>query len=756
MAIRSVCPNCQATAEVPENFVGKKVQCLNCNKIYHVPAPASQVVPVAEVAVEPAPAPRRDSSSHRRRIPPRRPAPRKEKKSSGILILTIAIASFVVLVLAGTIALAWYVMQNNNKPVAHTPPPPFPSSPSPSRSDRDIIEEMMRDREGDGGSDEEKGKMATYEAKDLAKWDAAQVDFHFRMPLLPTNSVAPRPPAADGSLAADVLKKVKVSTPRLHVVGANGDEGEGSGFFVAPGIIVTNRHVVSMMNANPTKPRSVQVVLDGGEATERSVKGQVIGWDPIQDLAIVKVEGSNLPEPLVIASSQTVSETQRVYTVGYPFGSHHSKNVNVATTSVSNLVKDKGEVKFLVVNGGMNPGNSGGPLVDTSGQVVGVAVSVVTDGRWTNTGINNAIPSDYVLRLLAGSIERLAFDYPELKDGKLAIPFTLKLTDPMKRIGNLDVEWWFGDKGDERKPSLTAPKEMPGDSPRTKQAIALSDGKAKGTLSVSPPPEGKWLWLQFSTGADAKDQRWSSTIAYQPPPPLVRKSVDIKLQKPGSKQSTFKLAWKMDLSYPSREADYTIDLFAKVDEKRTSQNVKRDYREFDMGVRYGNDPAPIRVIPGIIKDWVGHFEEETDTSVNSVPQEMRRSAKLMSPWVNKLTECLLVPYTENSGSPWTASTEFPIGNVSATSKAEKKLSLSYTPIGVRKVNGREEAALLVEASSSDGKDKFKGMAWVDMATGQVVTVRANFEYAFSTERSQGHGHMEMRLERELASTDAGS
>src|SRR5262249_5431495 len=314
------------------------------------------------------------------------------------------------------------------------------------------------------------------------------------------------------------------------------------------GIIVTNRHVVHMLEPGSSKPRSVEVVLDGGEATERSLTGQVIGTDPVEDLAVVKIQGKDLPDPLVIASSAPLRETQSGYAVGYPGGSMRSKNVSLSQTSISSLIKEQGQLKIVQVHHGMNPGNSGGPVVDVHGQVIGVAVAIalvqMERGNLNNTGINYAIPSDAVHRLLNGSIDRFVVDYPVQDGDSISAPFTLTVTDPMKQLSRMEIEWWSGNPGAERPGSATPPQPADGDSERQKISVTPSRGTAAGTLTFAKLPKDKVLWFQISSSPDKGDKRWSSAVSYQPPPPLERKAVQLVAPTAGSGKSKVNFSWK--------------------------------------------------------------------------------------------------------------------------------------------------------------------------------------------------------------------
>jgi S1-C subfamily serine protease len=196
-----------------------------------------------------------------------------------------------------------------------------------------------------------------------------------------------------GEMPADVVQKVKQSTAYLRVRLPAG-EAQGSGFFaLEQGILVTNAHVVGMKRGgNP--PRSVEVVVHSGEAGEAKLAGTVLGVDRDNDLAVLRVEGdpARLPPPLPVASAAGLMETQNVYVFGFPFGAQLGKNITVSKSAISALRRGgDGVLKQVQVNGGMHPGNSGGPVTDTRGVVVGVSVAGIE-----GTQINFAVPGDFI------------------------------------------------------------------------------------------------------------------------------------------------------------------------------------------------------------------------------------------------------------------------------------------------------------------------------------------------------------------------
>src|SRR5262249_36306771 len=160
-----------------------------------------------------------------------------------------------------------------------------------------------------------------------------------------------------------------------------------------PGTLLTNAHVLGMLQPDAPPPESVEIVMDSGEKSERVVPAKIITVDQTSDLAVLRVlsdASGSLPPPLDVGRARKLLETQQVFIFGFPLGEGLGKNITVSNSSVSSLRKDaEGNLAKLQVNGGMHPGNSGGPVVDGRGRVVGVAVSVIK-----NTQIHFAIPGE--------------------------------------------------------------------------------------------------------------------------------------------------------------------------------------------------------------------------------------------------------------------------------------------------------------------------------------------------------------------------
>ena len=167
--------------------------------------------------------------------------------------------------------------------------------------------------------------------------------------------------------------------------------GLGSGFVIsADGYIVTNAHVIE--NAEVIHVRFTD---------KREMKAKVIGADKRSDVALVKVEAANLPF-LKLGDSNAVRVGEWVLAIGSPFGFANSVTAGILSAKSRDLPADSGAsdaVPFLQTDVAVNPGNSGGPLFNLKGEVIGIN-SQIFSRTGSYAGISFAIPIDYAANVI--------------------------------------------------------------------------------------------------------------------------------------------------------------------------------------------------------------------------------------------------------------------------------------------------------------------------------------------------------------------
>jgi S1-C subfamily serine protease len=256
--------------------------------------------------------------------------------------------------------------------------------------------------------------------------------------------------AQDG-IAPAVVESVKKSSVFVRLEG-DGWGATGSGFVVAGNdkelFVATNEHVVA--NSPPPgvraiKPPTVSVVFDSGTKTERSFPAMIAAADAERDLAILKISGVKTPPPaLQLNDGGKLTETMTVYSFGFPFGKALSSDdkspaITVGKASVSSLRNGPdGDLQVIQIDGNLNPGNSGGPVVDVKGKLVGVAVATLRDGQ----GIGFVIPAKDVAQMIQGRVGRVRLVPQKSTDGKVtSAKLEATIDDAMGNVRSATVRY---------------------------------------------------------------------------------------------------------------------------------------------------------------------------------------------------------------------------------------------------------------------------------------------------------------------------
>lgn len=550
-------------------------------------------------------------------------------------------------------------------------------------------------------------------------------------------------------LAPENLQKVKRSTVYIRVVDGNGEAGTGSGFFAyEPGIVLTNAHVVGMMEADSKPPRRIDVILNSGERDERTLTGEVVAVDSQTDVAVIRLSArDNLPTPLDVVSAEPLTETQSVYIFGFPFGERIGKNITVSPSQVSSLRKNPfGELTQVQVNGGMNPGNSGGPVVDTEGDVIGVAVAGIR-----GSSINFAIPGDSVEQVLNGQIKHFQLGTPARRGDSVIVPITITTTDPLKRIRRVAVEWWQGKTGKERPATNDPPNPEPGDSEHRTLNLSYDSGVARGEL-VLPAATTGVFWLQPAYAGDGY-HRWMAAVTYVPdlvdakPATLAFKAPPQPLQSRLSSRSRFRLRNEgsdehsivrrfvgklTETAQPANSLGQT-DFKVKIHklEMMTSRDNHPEEPDDRAGVVQG---ALDRLNFTLVFDQRGHLVRR-NLEIGAVPITSRADVQRFSGEMLNTLDTVTVPLPPNAnvrpGDGWRTRKAVPIDGLRV---AMGQLDVTYTYRGTRTRNNREEAVVgfkgpLVNTRGLTGS--VTGSGAFDLQKGHFVQVKADVEITMS-------------------------
>ncbi|HSE12919.1 MAG TPA: trypsin-like peptidase domain-containing protein, partial [Rudaea sp.] len=196
--------------------------------------------------------------------------------------------------------------------------------------------------------------------------------------------------------------------------------GQGSGFIVgSDGIVLTNAHVVRDAD-------HVTVKL----ADRREFKAKVLGVDPATDIAVLKIDAHGLPT-VRLGDSDRLVVGDYVLAIGAPFGLEESATAGIVSAKGRSLPGDS-SVPFIQTDVAVNPGNSGGPLFDANGAVVGVNSQIYTNSGGYQ-GVSFAIPIDIALR-----VKDQIMAHGKVEHARLGV-VVQALTEPLAKSFGLDT-----------------------------------------------------------------------------------------------------------------------------------------------------------------------------------------------------------------------------------------------------------------------------------------------------------------------------
>lgn len=205
------------------------------------------------------------------------------------------------------------------------------------------------------------------------------------------SSPSTRPVSASGMTAKQVYNEAKDSVAYIESQTGQGT-ATGSGFVVSKdGKIVTNEHVV-----DGAQTVTVKLGVNGKAQT-----AQVLAADASKDLALLKIDQTNL-KPLTFADSSKVEVGDNVFAIGNPYGLDHTLTSGIVSALGRDIQAPDGTTISNVIqtDAALNPGNSGGALIDGDGNVIGVNSQIASasssGSEAGNVGIGFAIPSDTV------------------------------------------------------------------------------------------------------------------------------------------------------------------------------------------------------------------------------------------------------------------------------------------------------------------------------------------------------------------------
>jgi len=767
MTKQIVCPQCHTTYTIPEEQDGKKVKCKKCATVFTAGAGADRDVPAAK-EIRPKPPepdkPAAEPASRRKRVEvgevvasrrreryeeddDYRPRPRKTSGLSalGLFLILGGVFGSLLIIVGSVVFVMWYWNAASTKPTQLSVADMQQHGGAP-----DMPEVEREDNHaGDAGAKE-------VEVKNVDPPPPPPRELVFISPTPKEAANAPKAPA-NAELAQEVVDKVKKATVHLRVTMGDGGVGQGSGFFaLQPNIIVTNAHVVGMLQADNAKPKNIEVTQNSGiRGEEKKFPAELLGVDRQVDLAVLRVKGSGFPAPLLVNSAHNLRQTQRIWVVGFPLGDMLGKEVTVSGGTISSKrFDDNGILAKVQVQGDMQPGNSGGPVIDALGNVIGVSVSILR-----GTQINFAVPGDWVLALGTGRISRLTVGQPYVKDGNLRLPISMHMIDPLKRIHLPGIEVWTGKPAAfERAPSMSQPATEAGDSPHQRHLLDYQNETAKGDIPLAPLTPGSAYWIQPAWGDGPANMQWASAQPCELPPPVDLKAALLAIKHhAGSRNVTLNKWLKMKVSDPQHgefslngsEETQLMETIQAVDPQEQA-NVALQYRNFNEDLKIENQSRPRNAQLQKLLDQVKNIKAfvlvdkegdpaNRDLDVEHVAPDCKAELTVLHEGVEQMLEGLLVPFPNKSVSPgypwqrerifplslWQADRTIPFLTMNAVGH-KPTLLMSYTYVGSRTRNNHEEAVVTLRGKVPGGRPNdaksgasAEGSAVIDLTSGLI-------------------------------------
>jgi predicted Zn finger-like uncharacterized protein len=731
MAVSVTCPGCRTSYPVTEDLLGKKIRCKKCQETFTAAAsrngagrsnderiqtkPGAAKVAVArqtDMAEVDDESPRNGNGQAR---PAAQSATRTHANNRTVLIIAAAAGGLVAAM--GGVTL-WALNRTSDESEARnevTPPPPRRVTP------------ILETTEPKAGKAETNGKANP----------SVNPSASLNPELTATQAISPRVLPAD--FYPDVVNQVKNSAVMIQVTREDGG-GDGSGWVAEPnGIIITNSHVVGMKEPAKPPPEKIEVILYAGDKDkEERHTAKLLALDRDEDLAVLQIKSKNLPDPLPIAPSAAIVEGQKLMTLGFPLGRMLKQAVD-AGGGQETLLKVKtrptycagrfnnkdGSVKFIQLEGGVDPGNSGGAVVDTSGHVVAVVVA-----EMSGTNIKFAIPSEYASLLLQGRVLRIIPGQAIKSGGGARQPLTAMIADPMRRLRKVTAEVWAGPKPDPKKgekPVRPAaeqePAPLPGDS-----AIARADlnydpdrqtqlgesHTATAELTLPPVTDGQVYWFRpHYVTKDGKDRWGEAMVLEMGRYPVEPRGGNLALKHKADTERRVRVSSRdileFDADSGSRGAgdlSLTAELTERtrsVDAQSGDARVSFQYTDLHLGDK-DLENAMRRQLRGMLEQVKYLKVEATVTKDGRIrsPKEdtaevsarARPILKLFNMQVLEGLETVAVPLPGKDmqpGETWNVDTHFTFHFSSRPENALFRTTCKF--VGVRSRNGREEAVI---------------------------------------------------------------
>jgi S1-C subfamily serine protease len=316
-----------------------------------------------------------------------------------------------------------------------------------------------------------------------------------------------QPGQGGGELGKLPLQELEAATVYVRVVTPNIGGASGSGFVVRSvgdtAYVVTNHHVIEPLKAEDLPPElrqrfgrgfrrpqpgpvEITAVFRSGTPDEQAVRAYAVADDVADDLAVLRVSGvKDAPRPVDCSRSPKLVRTMPVLTFGFPFGrlldpDKANPAISVSKGSVTSIRENnRRELTSVQIDGSVNPGNSGGPVVDQTGALIGVVSKGIEGAQ-----IASAVPVHKLNRLMDGRVEP-----PDtLRAQGTQTEVVARVTDPLNRVRSPAV--LYGVAGQVQMPAQGDNGWQPLAGGKS-SALKVEGTRGVALLAVAPPDQGE-------------------------------------------------------------------------------------------------------------------------------------------------------------------------------------------------------------------------------------------------------------------------
>ena len=796
MAIRVTCADCGHKFSAPDNRAGKTVACEECDETVRVPlakagtgpakaVPVAKASPVAKsvkkkVVVDD------DEIDDDDETPRSRQKPAEAVKKSALPMLLIAGGVLLLLVGGGGAAVFFLTKDAPPAVVASPTGPMYTGNPMPPDT-----------------KPESKPTTPDPKPTPATKPDSKPIE---PKPVEPKpvepKPVEPKPVARRDTPDKATFDRMAHATVYIEVEDQRGGGSSGSGWFgLENNLVVTNAHVLGMKAPGSKEPKKITVYVDAGEkGKQQKFEGQkvkILAVDRDMDLALLEIINvPNLPKPLKLRPSEELDRLEKLTVLGYPGGrriadrnrSDDPPTVTISETKVQALRKDAfGDLYSVQVQGGVVHGNSGGPICDGEGDVVGVAVRVDLDSEGRFTNIAYGVPTEYVRGLIAGRIANVEYGAAFNQDGKTHMPVTVNCLDPRKQLKEVGMACWLGEAEDgPRSPGMERmAKETDTDLIEIKLAYDPAKQVATGELVFPAQQAGRVFFSQPYYSNALVSKRWmGGNLVKLDGPPYERKATDLSARyKIGSKRPltvkrTSDLQQLQDGEGTEKERQVLLEQTIKLTEELgkaadTSTLARVVYRfdSMDLKIKRGNKeiPAPQEILDFINSGIKLVTATGTVARTGEIFNLLVQTFNINDPFLKQIyvsqgqelveslqESTIALPNKKvTPGDTWTAVRNLRLafeaveaapppggGRPTAPPKSKPKdfafrEDLKYTYLGLRDRGGRREAVVKVEgtinpmagATPGSATGTVKGTVLIEEETGVIVDsdIKRHFE-----------------------------